>query len=288
VLPVLLGVQPALVMGLMFVAVDQVALLAMKIEMPLAEVVVRSGLPLVFVGVLLTLVYGGRRLGLVMPDWLAAGKHPGLLPRQSDGIFRREERISARGKRTATGPRRLLEVLNPEPSIATLETHRQPVSSTETQPTLFNSRTTNQSQSGGKPALKPPVDLATALRQAPEHIGLQQTFALHMDLDRPEAASRPLSYARQMVLVKLVHEALRNIQQHAHAHTAWLTLRYEPQIVALTIEDDGLGLLDGTHERPGLHSLRAIHYQLAEMDGVLDVHEGDDGGVVVRGWIPRD
>jgi signal transduction histidine kinase len=89
-----------------------------------------------------------------------------------------------------------------------------------------------------------------------------------------------------MTMLRLAQEALLNVQQHAHAHSALITLRYDPRQLTLTIQDDGVGLLDGTHERPGVHALRAIGYRLAEIDGTLEVSEGESGGVTVRATAP--
>jgi hypothetical protein len=99
-------------------------------------------------------------------------------------------------------------------------------------------------------------------------------------------ALRPLALAHQTVLLRVAQEALLNIQQHARAHTALLHLDYEADRVALVVQDDGVGLLDGTYERPGLHALRAVRYRLAELDGQLEVCEGESGGVTVRAALP--
>jgi hypothetical protein len=93
---------------------------------------------------------------------------------------------------------------------------------------------------------------------------------------------------RRGLLLRLAQEALLNVQQHAHAASAILTLRYDASSVALLIQDDGVGLLDGTHERPGLHALRAMQYRLAEFDGRLDVFETEGGGVTVRATMPLE
>lgn len=90
------------------------------------------------------------------------------------------------------------------------------------------------------------------------------------------------------LLIRLAQEALLNIQQHAHAGSAMVTLRYDSASVALLIQDDGVGLLDGTYERPGLHALRAMHYRLAECGGRLDVFETEGGGVTVRATVPLE
>ncbi|NTV63260.1 MAG: ATP-binding protein, partial [Oscillochloris sp.] len=38
--------------------------------------------------------------------------------------------------------------------------------------------------------------------------------------------------------------------------------------------------------RPGMHSLRAVRYRLAELDGQFAVFESESGGVTVRATLP--
>jgi signal transduction histidine kinase len=97
---------------------------------------------------------------------------------------------------------------------------------------------------------------------------------------------QPLSQAYHMVLLRCAQEALLNVQQHAHAHSVQIALTFEARAVTLVIQDDGVGLLDGTYERPGLHALRAVRYRLSELDGQLAVFESENGGVTVRATLP--
>jgi hypothetical protein len=90
------------------------------------------------------------------------------------------------------------------------------------------------------------------------------------------------------VLVRLAQEAMLNIQQHAHAAHVTLTLRYDINSVALLIQDDGVGLPDGSYQRPGLHALRAMQYRIAEFGGSLEVFETEGGGVTVRAAMPLE
>lgn len=99
---------------------------------------------------------------------------------------------------------------------------------------------------------------------------------------------RPLSQAHHSVLLRVAHEALLNVQQHARAHVVEVTLAFESAAVTLVVSDDGVGLLDGTYERPGLHALRAVRYRLAELDGQLAVFEREGGGVTVRATLPLE
>ncbi len=101
-------------------------------------------------------------------------------------------------------------------------------------------------------------------------------------------AVRPLTSAQQAVLLRVAQEALLNVQQHARATSVLLTLCFEASAVTLVVQDDGVGLLDGTYERPGLHALRAVRYRLAELDGQLAVFESDSGGVTVRATLPLE
>ncbi len=100
--------------------------------------------------------------------------------------------------------------------------------------------------------------------------------------------ARQVRYSQRQLLVRLAQEALLNVQQHAHASSVSVTLRYDSSSVVLMIQDDGIGLLDGTYDRPGWRTLRTMQYRLAEHDGRLDVFELDGGGVTVRASLPLD
>lgn len=173
-----------------------------------------------------------------------------------------------------------VETVSPEPSVAAMETAG--IAVPRLQPA---SRQSNQDicRSIRSVPIRPEIELKTALSQLGSTFSRESAVVLHLSLTD---SSKHLSPVKQITLIKLAQEALLNVQQHAHAQSAVLTLNYEPSTVTLTVQDDGVGLLDGTHERPGIHALRAMHYRLAELDGRLEVFEGERGGVTVRGVIP--
>jgi signal transduction histidine kinase len=129
------------------------------------------------------------------------------------------------------------------------------------------------------------MDLAAALDLLAIRFGQHTGAATRVAL---LGRTRTLHRVHRDLLIRLTQEALLNIQQHAHAASAVITLRYDSTSVALLIQDDGVGLLDGTYERPGLHALRAMHYRLAECGGRLDVFETESGGVTVRATMPLE
>lgn len=114
---------------------------------------------------------------------------------------------------------------------------------------------------------------------------------MHTGIDTQVSLLGRTRYVRRShrgVLVRLAQEALLNVQQHAHASAVVLTLRYDAMSVVLMVQDDGVGLLDGTHERPRLHALRAMHYRFVEFGGRLDVFATEGGGVTVRATVPLE
>jgi hypothetical protein len=117
--------------------------------------------------------------------------------------------------------------------------------------------------------------------------GFHRTAGMDIRL-RTLGSEQLLPLAQQQLLLRLAHESLLNVQQHAQAQVVLLTVQYEPRAVSMTIQDDGVGLLDGTYERPGVHSLRAMYYRFTELDGQLEVFEGQTGGVTVRATLPLE
>jgi hypothetical protein len=117
--------------------------------------------------------------------------------------------------------------------------------------------------------------------------GFHRTTGMDIRL-RTLGSEQSLPLAQQQLLLRLAHESLLNVQQHAQAQVVLLTVQYEPRAVSMTIQDDGVGLLDGTYERPGVHSLRAMYYRVTELDGQLEVFEGQSGGVTVRAALPLE
>ncbi len=127
------------------------------------------------------------------------------------------------------------------------------------------------------------ADLSTALQSLVENFNRHTSVALRL---QHEGDVCPLLPFQRRTLLRLAEEALINIDQHASAHSAVLMLTFANNTVSLAIADDGVGLLDGTYMRPGVHALRAMEYCFAELDGSLQVLENEHGGVVVCGSLP--
>jgi hypothetical protein len=99
---------------------------------------------------------------------------------------------------------------------------------------------------------------------------------------------RPIRPAHAALLGRVAREALLNIRAHAAATGVTLALHYDAASVAMVIQDNGVGLIDGQHDRPGLHTLRALRYRIAEFGGRLEVLDHYGSGVTVRATVPLE
>jgi hypothetical protein len=275
VLPGLLfGWRGGVMAGLGFVALTAAALWAIG-DSP-ADLVTESGWPSLARMMAGPVLFGGLLPGLV--DLLRRGAANRGQRRRMPALPRLEREIGAETPRfTAVGrtPGRARQSLPDDAPLAVQAT---------------KIRAAEQSVEDLRRVIFAPLpstdmDLAPALDLLVLRFGQHTGTSARVTL---LGRTRVVSPMHRRLLVRLAQESLLNVQQHAHAGSAVLTLRYDANSVVLLIQDNGVGLLDGTHERPGLHALRAMQYRLAEFDGRLDVFETEGGGVTVRATMPLE
>jgi signal transduction histidine kinase len=92
------------------------------------------------------------------------------------------------------------------------------------------------------------------------------------------------------VLHAVAREGLANVHQHARATAVVVSLRFEPDAVTLTVQDDGVGAsalvlstLTDSATRFGLNSCRD---RVLRVGGSFSAEPGDDEGFVLRARIP--
>jgi signal transduction histidine kinase len=86
-------------------------------------------------------------------------------------------------------------------------------------------------------------------------------------------------------LYRVAQEALRNVERHADAGRATVSLRARPGYVELEVTDDGRGF-DGASEKKRANSgLGAMRERLSLAGGELHIDTGADRGTRVRAWI---
>jgi signal transduction histidine kinase len=82
------------------------------------------------------------------------------------------------------------------------------------------------------------IELPQALRDVIEDV--EAGTRLEVGL-RVYGQGHPVAATTQHALIQIAREALFNVIRHARARHAWVTLRWRPQVVSLSVADDGAG-----------------------------------------------
>jgi signal transduction histidine kinase len=140
---------------------------------------------------------------------------------------------------------------------------------------------------GLRPASLEDLGLVAGLQRLVNDLGTHA--ALHASL-AVEGEPRRLDPTAEVGLFRIAQEGLRNAERHAHASRVEIRLAFEPEVVTLTIEDDGRGLpaevsttlageprglgLIGMQERAGL------------LGGRLEISSSPGQGTRIRAQVP--
>jgi PAS domain S-box-containing protein len=135
---------------------------------------------------------------------------------------------------------------------------------------------------GLRPGLAADRHLARALEELGEQMEQQHQVACAVDVDGALAARLA---PRAADIVQMTREALSNVGRHAHATTCRLSLRAEPGVAVLEVDDDGQGFEPGTGDGGGW-GLRNLRERAAAMGGTLDIESVPGEGTVVRLRVP--
>lgn len=117
---------------------------------------------------------------------------------------------------------------------------------------------------------------------------LTQAFMHRYDIDvhlRVEGARQRLPQEASVLLYHAAREFLANIIKHARARTVSIFLRFKPDGVTLTVEDDGVGLKGETEaagtSKDGGFGLFILRERLRLLSGSLQLSERSGGGTRV-------
>ncbi|MCJ7706816.1 MAG: histidine kinase, partial [Anaerolineales bacterium] len=123
--------------------------------------------------------------------------------------------------------------------------------------------------------------LTQGLRQMAEDPRFGSFVAISLEMDIPEAET--LSAARAEHVMAIANEALSNIVRHARARKVTLRVRREGDRLALTIQDDGVGIEAGAAAGYGMRNMRDRAHLLG---GNLKVDGSGGKGTMVTLEIP--
>lgn len=106
---------------------------------------------------------------------------------------------------------------------------------------------------------------------------------VHVDIARVVIPS-----AVSATLYRVAEEALRNVERHADAGQAILTLRARPGYVELEITDDGRGFGGSLEKKRDNSGFAAMRERLSLAGGELHIDTARGGGTRVTAWVGMD
>ena len=132
------------------------------------------------------------------------------------------------------------------------------------------------------------ISLVMTLRDLAQSFELRTGIATDLVLHGPRV---DIADEVSELLQAVAHEALVNVERHAHASAVVLKLRTQPRTIWLTVSDDGAGAPRLAIPRLGTST---IHFGLAglaervqRMNGTFRAGPGPEIGFVVRARLPR-
>ena len=136
---------------------------------------------------------------------------------------------------------------------------------------------------GLRPGLAADRHLGQALRELADQLEQQHGVSCALDVDEVLAARLA---GRAGEIIQMAREAISNVGRHAEARTCRLSLRAEPGLMVLEVEDDGRGFVPGDAEGEGW-GLRNLRDRAAAMGGSLEISSVLGEGTLVRLLLPN-
>jgi signal transduction histidine kinase len=125
---------------------------------------------------------------------------------------------------------------------------------------------------------------APGLRDLPELVQTAGAGSLQAELE-VQGEVRPLPAAVELTAYRIVQESLTNVVRHAGASHATVTVRYEPGVVTVQVEDDGRSAPAGAADG---HGIRGMRERAEAVGGRLETRARSGGGFRVWAVLPAD
>jgi signal transduction histidine kinase len=129
----------------------------------------------------------------------------------------------------------------------------------------------------------PHDDLPAALQRLAHELQARAGVATRCAI--PPGLPAPPAEARE-ALWYVAREALANVERHARAATATLSLEHEPDGWRLRVTDDGAGVSPASLDSPQRYGVVGMRERMQAAGGSLRLGPGPAGGTVVEAWLP--
>ncbi len=131
------------------------------------------------------------------------------------------------------------------------------------------------------------LGLATALEMLARETA--QTLGIPVDF-RQQGSERRLAAQIEMVLFRMAQEAFRNIERHAQATQASLSIEFTDQVLTIEISDNGIGFEAPRHPSEfapsGHYGLLGLYERADLIGAALEIQSSPGEGTFLRFRIP--
>ena len=137
--------------------------------------------------------------------------------------------------------------------------------------------------------LRPPALDTLGLLPSIERYAQQFAARTHVRCEvMHQGAPYRLSADAEITLYRIVQEALQNVAAHAQAAQASVCLAFDPQLLEVTVSDDGCGFaLDERRVNADSHfGLLGMRERAESLGGRFDIRTAPQQGTQVNVWVP--
>jgi signal transduction histidine kinase len=124
------------------------------------------------------------------------------------------------------------------------------------------------------------------LAQALQALTIEVGQRAHLETAcRLDDVTNSLPPALAETIWRVAQEALLNVEKHAQARRAHISLEAQPQQLVLRVGDDGIGLPPNAEHTPRHYGLRGIRERVEGLGGTLTLTS--QGGTMVEAQLPK-
>ncbi len=134
--------------------------------------------------------------------------------------------------------------------------------------------------------LRTPLEAGLQLRKSLKQLasGFEKATGIEVHLVSPDEMP-PLPQAHRLALYRAAQEALTNVQRHAQAEQAWLTLMPQKDRIVLVVSDNGVGFPAGPAAETNF-GLRGLQERVLQLGGEIILETRAGGGAQLRLSLP--
>jgi signal transduction histidine kinase len=112
--------------------------------------------------------------------------------------------------------------------------------------------------------------------------GFQKQTGIEIRYEK-EGKTRELGSGVAAHVYRVIQEALNNVARHSESSLAMLRLRFDPKVLLLEVEDEGVGF-----KKQGIHGLGLVSMRerVELFHGTITFLDGKSGGALVRVTVP--